>query len=168
MTSGTTNVVGTLLTDAERIVVRLEATYDTDAVDLWSALTEPDRLARWLARVEGDLRLGGDFAVFYDDDEHATGSIVVCEPPQRLHVTWRMGDDEETLIAVELFADGDRTRLRLEERGIRADEAAGFGAGWQANVEALGAHVAGRPVGDWRSRWAELLPVYRQQAAALT
>ena len=33
--------------------------YDTDLADLWSAITEPDRLARWVATVEGDLRLGG-------------------------------------------------------------------------------------------------------------
>ncbi|WP_344151009.1 SRPBCC domain-containing protein [Nocardioides koreensis] len=28
--------------------------------DLWSALTDPSRLARWLGEVEGDLRPGGE------------------------------------------------------------------------------------------------------------
>ena len=45
--------------DEQRGAVRVEHVYDTDLDDLWSAITEPDRLARWVATVEGDLRLGG-------------------------------------------------------------------------------------------------------------
>ena len=37
----------------------MEDRYDTDIDDLWSALTDPRRLARWVAEVDGDLRLGG-------------------------------------------------------------------------------------------------------------
>ena len=40
-------------------VVRIEDRYDTDIDDLWSAITSPDRLARWIGRVEGDLRPAG-------------------------------------------------------------------------------------------------------------
>ena len=41
--------------------VRMEDVYATSAEDLWSALTDPDRLARWIGAVEGDLRVGGTF-----------------------------------------------------------------------------------------------------------
>ena len=37
-------------------VIRMEDRYDTTPDDLWSALTDPRRLARWVADVEGDLR----------------------------------------------------------------------------------------------------------------
>jgi hypothetical protein len=46
----------------DRPAVRLERSYATDAADLWSALNDPVRLARWLTRVEGDLRPSGDGA----------------------------------------------------------------------------------------------------------
>ena len=39
----------------------MEGSYDTGIDDLWSALTDAQRLARWIAEVEGDLRLGGAF-----------------------------------------------------------------------------------------------------------
>jgi uncharacterized protein YndB with AHSA1/START domain len=39
----------------------MEGRYETDINDLWSALTEAQRLARWIAAVDGDLRLGGAF-----------------------------------------------------------------------------------------------------------
>ncbi len=42
-------------------VVRMQDRFDTGIDDLWSALTDPPRLARWLGEVEGDLRLGGEF-----------------------------------------------------------------------------------------------------------
>jgi uncharacterized protein YndB with AHSA1/START domain len=37
-------------------VVRIEDRYATDINDLLSALTDPERLARWHGQVEGDLR----------------------------------------------------------------------------------------------------------------
>jgi uncharacterized protein YndB with AHSA1/START domain len=44
----------------------MEERFDTDIDDLWSALTDPSRLASWLGEVEGHLRLGGEFrARFY-------------------------------------------------------------------------------------------------------
>ena len=33
-------------------VVRMEVRFDTDIDDLWSALTDPRRLARWIGEVE--------------------------------------------------------------------------------------------------------------------
>jgi hypothetical protein len=45
-------------------VVRIEDRYDTAIDDLWSALTDPARLARWHGQVEGDLRPGGAFRVY--------------------------------------------------------------------------------------------------------
>ena len=52
-------IIGTLRRGADgRGVVRVEDVYDTSPGDLWSALTEPARLARWVAVVSGDLRRG--------------------------------------------------------------------------------------------------------------
>jgi uncharacterized protein YndB with AHSA1/START domain len=46
------HVVGTLRSVDGTGVVRMEDRYDTGIDDLWSALTEPHRLARWIADVE--------------------------------------------------------------------------------------------------------------------
>ena len=47
--------------DDSRGAVRVEDVYDTDIDDLWEACTDPERLARWIAEVSGDLRAGGTF-----------------------------------------------------------------------------------------------------------
>jgi len=77
------------------------------------------------------------------------------------------GTDDETVVEAELSPDGDATRIVVEERGLPIGAAAAFGAGWQAHVEDLAAHLAGRPQGQWRERWAELKPAYLDQQAAL-
>jgi hypothetical protein len=46
-------------------VVTAQDRFDTGIDDLWAAITEPARLARWLGEVAGDLRLGGAFRAHF-------------------------------------------------------------------------------------------------------
>jgi uncharacterized protein YndB with AHSA1/START domain len=156
-----TRIVGSLRRAEDgKGVVRMEDRYDTDIDDLWSALTDPRRLARWIAEVEGDLRLGGRIQTRFTSSWEGPGRIDVCEAPHHLAVTLSPGASDETVIDAVLVAEQDRTRLVIEERGIPVAELAGHGAGWQAHVEDLATHLAGREPGDWHTRWTALTPVY--------
>lgn len=160
-------LVGTLHVVEGAGVVRMEDLYDTDIDDLWSALTDPRRLARWIADVEGDLHLGGHVRATFTSGWEGAGRVDECEPPRRLRLTMAPGEDEETVIVAELVADGAQTRLVLEERGFPLDQVAVHGAGWQVHLEDLTAHLAGRERADWRARWTDLAPSYRAQAGDL-
>lgn len=167
MSSGTragTRIVGSLRTDDGKGAVRMEDRYHTDIEDLWSALTDPRRLARWIAEVEGDLRPGGQFHARFTSSWDGMGRVEVCEPPRRLLLTMSPGQQDETVIEARLAADGDQTLLVIEERGLPPGELAAHGAGWQAHVEDLAGHLAGREPADWRSRWTELTPPYQDLA----
>lgn len=154
-------IIGTLhRTKDGKGVVRMEDLYDTDIGDLWSALTEPRRLARWVAEVEGELHPGGHIRARFTSAWEGPGRIDVCQAPHRLAVVLAPGTAEETVIEATLTPEHDRTRLVVEERGIPVDELASFGAGWQAHVEDLAAHLDGRPVADWTARWTALRPIY--------
>jgi uncharacterized protein YndB with AHSA1/START domain len=81
-------ILGSLRSAAGAGVVRIEDRYDTGIDDLWSALTEPDRLARWYGQVDGDLRPGGQFRLHVESaDIDATGRVEECDPPRRLLIT---------------------------------------------------------------------------------
>lgn len=149
--------------DEKRGAVRMEDVYDTDIADLWSALTEPDRLARWIARVEGDLRVEGTVQTQFTSTWEGPGRIDVCEAPNHLVVTMEPGTEDETVIEAVLKPEGARTRLVVEERGLPLDVLYEHGAGWQVHVEDLAAYVHGRPVADWKARWIELTPVYQER-----
>jgi len=145
----------------------MEEVYDTSPADLWSAVTDPERLARWVAEVTGDLRAGGDFHARFTSGWDGPGRVDVCDPPRRLLATMSPGTADETVIEATLADEGGGTRLVIEERGIPLAEIAEHGAGWQAHVEDLAAHLAGLDAGDWRERWVELGPAYSDSAAAL-
>jgi uncharacterized protein YndB with AHSA1/START domain len=159
-------------------VVRIDDRYDTAIDDLWAAVTDPARLARWYGQVEGDLRPGGAFRVYLEaDDIESAGRIDVCEPPRRLLVTTRETDEsyrkgqgappfDQTLEAT-LTADGDQTLLVIEVQGMPLDKIAFYGAGWQIHAEHLAAYVAGREPGDTEARWDELVPPYQDLATNL-
>ncbi|MEV4470440.1 SRPBCC domain-containing protein [Nonomuraea sp. NPDC049504] len=71
--------------------IELRRRYDAPIDDVWDALTNPERLQRWLQPVTGDLRLGGTFEL--DGGEH--GEILRCEPPRLLKVSWLYGPDAD-------------------------------------------------------------------------
>jgi uncharacterized protein YndB with AHSA1/START domain len=164
-----TRIIGSFrrLDDGKGAVV-MEDLYDTDIDDLWSAVTDPDRLARWLATVDGELRLGGPIHAKFTSGYEGPGRIDLCEAPRRLQVVFEPGAPDETVMEANLTPVGSRTRLIIEERGLPLEEIPGHGAGWQAHVEDLAAHLAGREPGAWRERWTQLTPAYQELAKDLT
>jgi uncharacterized protein YndB with AHSA1/START domain len=145
----------------------MEERYDTEIADLWSAITDPERLARWIAHVDGDLQPGGAFQAAFSSGWEGAGRVDVCDAPHRLKVTLSPGQADQTEIEVELIPDGQMTRLVMEERGISRDEAAGYGAGWQTHLEDLATWLAGRERGTWQDRMVELSPAYKALADEL-
>jgi uncharacterized protein YndB with AHSA1/START domain len=161
-----TRILGSLRSADGKGIVRMQDRFDTGIDDLWSALTDPSRLARWLGEVEGDLRLGGEFRARFFDGWEGTGRVEACEPPRRLLVlTTQPGQQDEHVIEVTLAADGDQTVLVWEERGMPLNLLAAYGAGVQVHVEDLAAHLAGRERCDAETRWHELIPAYQALAA---
>ncbi len=146
--------------DERRGAVRVEDVYDTDIADLWSAITEPDRLARWIATVEGDLRVGGIVQTRFTSTWEGPGRIDVCDPPNRLVVTMEPETEDEAVIEAVLTAEDERTRLVVEERGLPLDVLYKHGAGWQAHIEDLAHYLAGDQP-NWKARWTELTPAYQ-------
>lgn len=175
---GRTRILGSLRSADGAGVVRIEDRYDSDIEDLWSAITDPRRLARWYGDIEGDLRPGGAFRVYVEDaGMHGVGRIEVCEPTRRLRVAttetdrvWQQGDAipalDETIEAT-LTADGEQTILVIEARGMPLDKIAFYGAGWQIHAENLAAYLAGSEHGDNGGRWEELVPPYQRLAATV-
>jgi uncharacterized protein YndB with AHSA1/START domain len=163
---GIGRILGSLRSADGKGVVRMQDRLGTDIDDLWSALTEPRRLASWMGQVEGDLRVGGEFRFrFFASGSQGTGRVEACEPPRRLLLTMALGQPEEDVIEVTLTADGDQTRLVWEERGMPLEQLAAYGAGVQIHVEDLAAHLAGGNRCDAEARWNELLPAYQDLAA---
>ena len=169
--AGHSHILGSLRSADGKGVVRMEDRFDADIDGVWSALTNPSRLAHWYGEVEGDLRLRGEyrFRLFASGSE-GTGRVEACEPPQRLLVRIKDADEqEENVIEAMLTADGDETLVVWEERGMPVKLLSAYAAGVQIHVEDLGDHLAGRERrDDVKARWGELHPAYQELAANLS
>ncbi len=176
---GEDRILGSLRSVEGNGVVRVQDRYATDIDDLWSALTDPRRIADWHGQVEGDLRPGGEFRLYIESDGWAgTGRVEACEPLRRLRVTTRESDESvqkghgaqpfDEAIEATVTADGDQTILVIEVQGLPLDKIAFYGVGWQIHAENLAAHLAGRERGDTEARWDELLPAYQELAADIS
>ncbi|MEO5746179.1 MAG: SRPBCC domain-containing protein [Terracoccus sp.] len=164
--------------DDKRGAVRVEEVYDTDLDDLWNACTTPERLARWIATVSGDLGVGETVHAVFTSTWAGPIRIEVCDAPQHLLLTMEPGADDETQLEAWLTAEGSSTRLVVEERGLPVDKLHFYGAGWQVHLEDLGrsvasdgpAHVGGwseqTAAPAWFARWTELTPQYRDSTSA--
>ena len=129
----------------------LRRSYDATVKDVWSACTSPDRIARWLAPVEGDLRLGGTFQLM----GNAGGEILRCEPPRLLAVTWAFGEGMTTEVEIRLTSGPDgRTVVELEHsspaevvdelvRTYGPGGTIGVGGGWDLALLGLDLYLAG-------------------------
>ncbi len=132
--------------DDELIAVSLRRVYRADVADVWDAVTDPARLARWFAPVSGDLRQGGTFAV----EGNADGEIRECTPPRTLVLTW---GGPVSVVTVRLAPSGEGTTLELEHTVPAAFAGSGAGAlfvgpGWDVALLGLALHVRGEDVGD--------------------
>ena len=131
--------------------------------DVWSALTEPDRLARWIGTYDGERVPGGTGTFTMTHEQEPVGEpvrIVECDRPRRLVVEW-VGQDD-WILAVDLWSEDDRTVLRFRQVFAAGVDVADFAAGWHWYLDKLDAEVGGRPgPGDWDAFAADVAaPVY--------
>lgn len=116
--------------------------YDTDAADLWDALTNQQRLPRWFAKVDGDFKLGGRFHV----EGNASGTITACEPNRHMAGTWEfMGGT--SWIEISLTPEAGGTRLELTHTAPVNEHWDKFGpgavgVGWDLGFMGLARHLA--------------------------
>ena len=133
--------------------------------EVWSALTDPERLGEWLGEALAlELRPGGELVLRLPDGVERHGFVEEVDPPAALVLWWReLGEDGEEgeLTRVELRLGPDRGRHAAAGVGDAAagaprrprDRAAGATprAGWRrrGGARARGARrlMAQRPTG---------------------
>ncbi|MEQ4208545.1 SRPBCC family protein [Actinopolymorpha sp. B17G11] len=129
--------------------ITLRRSYDAPIEDVWDAITDPKRVNRWFLPVTGDFRLGGTYQI----ENNAGGEIVACEPPERLKVTWVLGEPSEAdLSEVEVRLSPGTDGQTLFELCHTAVVDPGFwsmygpgavGVGWDLTLLGLGLHLGG-------------------------
>jgi uncharacterized protein YndB with AHSA1/START domain len=122
-----------------------ERRYPATADDVWDTLTNPDRIPRWLLPISGDLHLGGRYQL----EGNAGGTIMTCDPPRHLAVTWEYGG-AIGWVDVHLTESGEDTTLLLEHVALVEDfddkwdefGPGAVGVGWDLTLLGLAEHLS--------------------------
>jgi len=138
----------------EARTVRLRRTYDAPIEDVWDAITDPERVSRWFLPLSGEYRVGGRYQL----EGNAGGTILACEAPRRLRVTWVFGepasDADVSEVEVRLTPSGAGTALELDHIAIVPEDRwaeygpGAVGVGWEMGLLGLTLHLEGGSVGD--------------------
>ncbi len=152
-------------------------TYQAPMEDVWDACTSPERLRRWYAPVQGDLRVGGTFS----QGDFGSGRITRCEAPRLLTVALGGGDPAPDEIELRLYSGEDGgTVLEFEHAttfdtheigGQIFDAVYCMGGGYGPRLVTLDQHLRGELPTEVDATMLHVRPEYRspieQSMAAL-
>ena len=104
------------------IEVRRQRLFRGTPERVWETLTDRAALQVWLGRTDLVPEVGRPFALEIDGPFgrrlHVEGEVLVVEPPSRLVLKWRHGD-EDTRLVIRLEETDGGTRVVLRHRGFK-------------------------------------------------
>jgi uncharacterized protein YndB with AHSA1/START domain len=148
-----------------RVVRELRAPID----DVWAAVTEPERLARWIGTYRGDPATGHVlFAMTAEGDDAPEDDMEIreCDPPRRLAVTSQVGE-WRWLLELDLVERDGVTVVTFTQPDLDLGMADSVAPGWEYYLDRLVAAVTGGDVGavDFdRDYYPAMAEHYRMQA----
>ncbi|MGC1208974.1 MAG: SRPBCC family protein [Ornithinimicrobium sp.] len=153
---------GQVLRDDDGMRLEFIRTYDAPIEDVWSAMTEPERIARWIGEVTGDPTTGiVQFLMSEDvDGDPSEVTIVACEPPHLLDIDIPTPDGSWPL-SIRLAPHESGTTLIFTHRLAEPFDATSIGPGWHFYLDRLGSTIAGdSPDQVWDDYYPSLHDAY--------
>jgi uncharacterized protein YndB with AHSA1/START domain len=125
--------------------VVIERTFDAPVARVWKALTDVEEMRRWyfdLKEFKPEVDFEFEFVVEHEGmTYHHLCRVTEVVPQKKIAYTWRYkGEVGNSLVTVQLFPEGDKTRLRLTHEGLEtfpktpAYARKNFEAGWTAII----------------------------------
>src|SRR5215467_14731535 len=109
------------ITDA----VILERTLDAPVAKVWKALTDIDQMRQWYFDLkEFKPQVGFEFGFVVEHEGHTYDhrcKVTEVLPQKKIAYTWRYhGHEGNSLVTIELFRDGTKTKLKLTHTGLES------------------------------------------------
>jgi uncharacterized protein YndB with AHSA1/START domain len=103
--------------------VVIERTFSAPPERIWKALTDVEEMRRWyfdLKEFKPEVGFEFEFTVEHEGMKYChLCKITEVISQKKLAYTWRYkGHEGDSLVTLELFADGDKTRLKLTHEGL--------------------------------------------------
>ena len=103
--------------------VVIERTFNAPVGRVWTALTNVEQMRQWyfdLKEFNPEVGFEFEFVIEYEGmTYHHVCKVTKVIPQKMLAYSWRyQGHESDSLVTFELFADGNKTRLKLTHEGL--------------------------------------------------
>jgi uncharacterized protein YndB with AHSA1/START domain len=103
--------------------VEIERTFNAPVARVWKALTDVDQMRVWYFDLkEFKPEVGFEFAFVVEHQGNTYDhrcQITEVIPEKKIAYTWRYeGHEGNSLVTIELFPEGEKTRLKLTHEGL--------------------------------------------------
>jgi len=147
---------------------RLTRTFEHDQQAVWRMLTDPERLAEWLAPGTIELRPGGAAKLNFTDSGTVIDSTVTAiDPPRLLEYSWSSPGEPARPVRWETQAADGGTRLTLTVTVPQNEDIARACAGWEGHLMMLLAAIEGVPIKFPFERFKTTREAYKAQVQNL-
>jgi uncharacterized protein YndB with AHSA1/START domain len=141
------------MSDGDGLWLRMRRVLPATRAEVWTALTDPEVLARWwgpkgftVPQLDFEARPGESLRIAMQPPEgerfHLRGQFREVRAPSRLAYTFGWDppdpDDRETLVTLSLEERGDRTEVALTQGAFATEERLALhDGGWSESFEKL-------------------------------
>lgn len=153
-----------------RRAVRFTRRYPAPRTEVWAAITEPDRMARWAFRGDLEPRSGGTVTFDFGEAGSMAGTVLEWDEPSVLEYEWATDTEMPWRIRFELTSDGDAGTVLTFDHMLPDATKPEFAAGWHWHLDRLALHLAGSvpPEVDSDEHFDALLAQYQAGIASGT
>lgn len=100
--------------------VQLEATYPQSPEKIWRALTESDKLSRWLMPTDFKPLIGYRFRLETSNEAFVRGKVIEVDEGKLIAFTWDDEDEGESVVVWRVQPVDGGTRVSVEHRPVEA------------------------------------------------
>jgi uncharacterized protein YndB with AHSA1/START domain len=139
---------GRLIEIGGRRAVRFTRRYPVSRTELWSAITEPDRTARWAFRTELEPHAGGALRFDLGEAGVSEGTVLEWDEPSVLEYEWGTDTEMPWRVRFELASDSDGGTVLTFDHLLPDAANPEFAAGWHWHLDRLAQHLDGGEPAD--------------------
>ena len=146
----------------EGYLATFERHYNHSVEEVWSMLTENEKLTKWFSELHvEDLREGG--LIKFDMQDGTFEEMVITELKDRSILEYTWGDD---VVRFELSVEPSGCQLMLKEKLTNiTDHTPRDLAGWHVCLDVINKLLEGRTVGSRETDWKKWYEEYKKAIA---
>jgi uncharacterized protein YndB with AHSA1/START domain len=167
-----TSPLGEIRRAGGRAAVRFDRIYLVAVADVWTAITDPARIAGWLGEIQGACGVGERVRIVLSERSEAVVDVDIrrrVAPDElsvtwtaRLELTWTVPGEDPTELYADLHAlRFGHTRIVLDHAGFTPESVADRACAWHHRLDTLDAYLSGVPLPPLDAYYPAMLEKYR-------